>query len=708
MKKNLPTSKSAAHPDAIALAKLVLRKWGVVAFFAGTLLATAAAVLTIWFWEPSYDAKQFVKIRQNREFIAIDDNSNKKMEPKRYLAPVSSEPLLRELLVEEAVIERRPDITIPELKSMIRYEAVGGELYAIICRDQDPQLAAIVAELIANELLNGINDDRQQTLANLRQKIDDKILNAEADVTTLSNKMRDLNAKMMLSEPGDTTRADPTGAIRIKLENDLDVKQANLKLQQVALVRKKEELENVEDNFEEVLVLASVNSSPILSGIDTQIRQLKAERSNSLRLGSGHPSMEAINERLSRAHENREGEYAKLLETARETWVNTEKARLTREIKQIDSYIQTVTSSISSDKNEITQLVSEYRESNDLNFQIKELGWERDRAAESLSFWIDRLSNVSGKQLAEFDVTLFGTDNGSTAVQIPLQPVEQYPFKLLLIACTPAFFLPLALAFLWELKMQRVSHPDQMKGHIPSSLLGEIADLPMRSQTQARMNSKRITRQLRLYEESVDNLSAIMMHIAESQPMVFSVTSASSNEGKTTLSSQLAISSARSNFGRTLLVDADLRSPSLHRLLELPVSPGLTDILSGSATLEEAISETQIDNLDVLPAGKLLTSPRRYFSGDPWHETLALLKDRYDHIVIDTPPVLAASESLAISKECDHALMCILRDVSVTDSVKRAYDRLIAADVNVVGYAFSGVPQTEYAIKYGSYEYNMS
>ena len=52
--------------------------------------------------------------------------------------------------------------------------------------------------------------------------------------------------------------------------------------------------------------------------------------------------------------------------------------------------------------------------------------------------------------------------------------------------------------------------------------------------------------------------------------------------------------------------------------------------------------------------------------------------------------------------------MCVLRDVSVTDSVKRAYQRLTAADVNVVGYAFSGVPQYEYAVKYGSYEYNMS
>jgi capsular exopolysaccharide synthesis family protein len=202
-----------------------------------------------------------------------------------------------------------------------------------------------------------------------------------------------------------------------------------------------------------------------------------------------------------------------------------------------------------------------------------------------------------------------------------------------------------------------------------------------------------------------------MMHIAEKKPMVFSVTSASSNEGKTTLSSQLAISSARSNFGRTLLIDADLRSPSIHRLFDLPMKVGLADALSGETTdigLDDIICNTQIENLDVLAAGKLKSSPRRYFSGPLWHQLLELVRENYDYIVIDTPPVLAASESLAISKECDQTLMCILRDVSVTDSVKRAYERLTAADVNVVGYAFSGVPQYEYAIKYGSYEYNMS
>ena len=89
-----------ASPNVQVLAKLVLRKWSLLAIVSGLVLAAVAAVITIWVWEPSYDAKQYVQIRQNREFIALDNQSNKKMEPKRYLAPVSSEPLLRELLSE--------------------------------------------------------------------------------------------------------------------------------------------------------------------------------------------------------------------------------------------------------------------------------------------------------------------------------------------------------------------------------------------------------------------------------------------------------------------------------------------------------------------------------------------------------------------------------------------------------------------------------
>ena len=681
-----------------------------LAAVSGLVLATVAAVITIWVWEPSYDAKQYVQIRQNREFIALDDQSNKKMEPKRYLAPVTSEPLLRELLSEQAIIERRPSIQIEDLQKMVRYEPIGGELYAIICRDHDPEFAAIVSGMATNELLNEINEDRQQSLETLRQKIDQKILTAQARVNTQSNKMRDLNERRMLSEPGDTTRPDPSGVIRMNRESKLDATKDSLEMLEISLAQKKLSLAQTEEKFDEVVILPVVNSSPILAAIDEQIRMLKEDRAGLIRLGSGHPTVANLNERLVRAQQNRIGERAALMETTKEQWIASTQSKLTQEIKLLEFNIARVKSGIVSDKSEIAQLANEYKETNDLDFEILQIGWERDRAAENLSYWNKELSNVTGKQLADFDVTLFASA-GNIGVPTPIKPVEEYPYRLLAIACVPAFLLPFVLAFLWEHKLQRVSHPEQIQDHISSNLLGEVADLPTRSQSPSRMSSRRITKQLRLYEESVDNLSAIMMHIAESKPMVFSVTSASSNEGKTTLSSQLAISSARSNFGRTLLIDADLRSPSLHRLFELPLKPGLADALSGEIAdirLDEIICNTQIENLDVLAAGKLKSSPRRYFSGHLWHQLLELVRENYDYVVIDTPPVLAASESLAISKECDHTLMCILRDVSVTDSVKRAYERLTAADVNVVGYAFSGVPQYEYAIKYGSYEYNMS
>ena len=710
MKNNTSINKPGASPNVQVLAKLVLRKWSLLAIVSGLVLAAVAAVITIWVWEPTYDAKQFVQIRQNREFIALDNQPNKKMDPKRYLAPISSEPLLRELLSEQAIIERRPSIQIEDLQKMVRYEPIGGELYAIICRDHDPELAAIVAGMATNELLNEINEDRQQSLETLRQKIDEKILTAQARVNALSNKMRDLNARRMLSEPGDTTQADPSGAIRMNRESKLDTTKDSLEMLEISLTQKKLSLEKTEEEFDEIVILPVVNSSPILAAIDEQIRTLKEDRAGLIRLGSGHPTVVNINDRLVRIQQNRIGERAALMETTKEQWIASTQSRLTQEIKVLEFNISRVKSGIVSDQSEIAQLANEFKETNDLDFEILQLGWERDRAAENLSYWNEELSNVSGKQLADFDVTLFALAGG-IGVLTPVKPVEEYPYRLLAIACVPAFLLPFALAFLWEYKLQRVSHPEQIQDHISSNLLGEVADLPTRSQSPSRMSSRRITKQLRLYEESVDNLSAIMMHIAEKKPMVFSVTSASSNEGKTTLSSQLAISSARSNFGRTLLIDADLRSPSIHRLFDLPMKVGLADALSGETTdigLDDIICNTQIENLDVLAAGKLKSSPRRYFSGPLWHQLLELVRENYDYIVIDTPPVLAASESLAISKECDQTLMCILRDVSVTDSVKRAYERLTAADVNVVGYAFSGVPQYEYAIKYGSYEYNMS
>ena len=693
--------------DVNALAKLVLRKWSLLACVTGIILASAAVVITIWLWEPLYDAKQFVQIRQNREFIALEERSNRKFEPKRYLAPITSEPILRELLTEQKIIERRPEVELEDLEKMIRYEPRGGELFAIICRDQDPVMAAIVVELATSELLQEINNDRKQSLETLRKKIEEKILQSQGEVNKINDEMRDLNARRMLSEPGDLTRADPDGTIRMKRETELDNTEDNLEKLKITLLQKQKSLEEIEEKFSEILILPVVNNSPSLTTIDELIKQLKEERSSVIRLGSAHPTVVRINDRLIRAQSNRTSEFQKLLVKMKEDWIASSKAKLTTDINQLEMNIQRLQTEIESDKTEIAQLESEYKETNSLDFEILQLQWERERAAENLSYWNKELSNVSGKQLADFDVTLFGSANNST-VKVPTKPVELYPYRLLAIICLPVFALPFALAFLWELKLQRVSHPEQIRDHIASNLLGEVANLPTRSHSPSRVNSQRITKQLRLYEESVDNLSAIMMHIAESKPMVFSVTSASSNEGKTTLSSQLAISSARSNFGQTLLIDADLRSPSLHRLFDLPMQPGLIDALSESTDLKELIRPTQIENLDVLTAGKLTSSPRRYFSDNSWQQLLTRLQNQYEYIVIDTPPVLAASESLAISKECDHTLMCVLRDVSVADSVRRAYERLIAADVNVVGYAFSGVPQYEYAIKYGSYDYNMS
>ena len=259
--------------------------------------------------------------------------------------------------------------------------------------------------------------------------------------------------------------------------------------------------------------------------------------------------------------------------------------------------------------------------------------------------------------------------------------------------------------FCWSIRFQRVSTPEQIQNQV--ELIGEIADLPARATRPGPLSSKRFTKQLKLYEESVDSLSAMLLLSAEQHPLVYSVTSAASNEGKTTLASQLAICSARSGRKRTLLIDTDLRSPSIHRVFDVPLDGGLGDVLGGKLTLQQAVKESGIEGLDVVTAGRTRGNPRSYFSCDAWSRFLEEARELYEQVIVDTPPVLAASESITVSRECDQTVFCVLRDVSRADSVKRAHERLVSSGVNVIGCAFSGVPQAAYSQRYGSYEYNL-
>jgi Mrp family chromosome partitioning ATPase len=143
-------------------------------------------------------------------------------------------------------------------------------------------------------------------------------------------------------------------------------------------------------------------------------------------------------------------------------------------------------------------------------------------------------------------------------------------------------------------------------------------------------------------------------------------------------------------------------------MFDAKLTPGLAEVLDGKVELDESISPSGHDNVDVLAAGKRQRNPHELFGNGELKALITEARQAYHYVVIDTPPVLSASESLVLSKLADVALICVRRGHSRIDQVRTVHDRLLRAGAHPVGATLIGVPVRDYAYRYGSYGYNQS
>lgn len=280
------------------------------------------------------------------------------------------------------------------------------------------------------------------------------------------------------------------------------------------------------------------------------------------------------------------------------------------------------------------------------------------------------------------------------------EPVRKLPLTELGATTLASFLLPLGFAFLWESSVRRINSVEQLESKTHVDVIGEVSRLPARQGGRARA----LGHELGLFEESIDSLrTSLLLSNEEQEIQVISVCSAVSGEGKTSVSSQLAVSIARATGQPVLLVDGDMRAPDIHQIFEVPLSPGLTDVLDGKSSLEESINRSWSEHVHLLPAGELDKSPHKLLGTPTFRALLDEARLWYRYIVVDTPPVLAASESLVIAKHADGTIVCAMRDFSRENHVRLAHARLKATGAGVIGTVLNGVPVRSYASRYGSY-----
>lgn len=194
-----------------------------------------------------------------------------------------------------------------------------------------------------------------------------------------------------------------------------------------------------------------------------------------------------------------------------------------------------------------------------------------------------------------------------------------------------------------------------------------------------------------LLSASVDGVRTALLHSAQTDgTRVVLVTSAGDREGRTTLASQLAASIARAGK-RTLLIDADLRSPTIHRLFDLPLDPGVCEVLRGDAELDDVIRPTRAAGLWMIAAGQCCQESVQLLAHEAMQAIFDRLRPDFDFIIIDGAPVLALPDSLLIGQHTDAAILSVMRDVSQLPKVYEAAERLRSVGIRVFGTVVHGM-----------------
>ena len=169
---------------------------------------------------------------------------------------------------------------------------------------------------------------------------------------------------------------------------------------------------------------------------------------------------------------------------------------------------------------------------------------------------------------------------------------------------------------------------------------------------------------------------------------VLLVTSPGNGDGKSVTAANLALTMAQEFNRRVVLLDADLRQPSLHGLLGLPQTPGLADVLAGTATLEEVIVELPDYRLSVVPAGLPPEHPAEMLGSVSMRRTMEALRARFDRVLVDVPPVLPLADVGVIAPFTDGTVMVVRAGLTPKPQIERA---LAAFDADrIVGLVLNG------------------
>lgn len=621
--------------------------------------------------------------------------------------------------LDDGAIEQFPLVTGPEeeelstdeiadkLSGRVSFSVLSSDaLLEISATSEVPEEAALIANLYAEAYRNYARETSRENVAAARKFLEDQVAKRRAEVQQLENEWENFvrnHDVVTLGEDGDRLVEEYTGleSERDQLLFEIEQERGSLEVLRQRVSDLQESLSGQVSNEQ---TIASLNRE--IEAIDERIAELKAEAEpyyiNNPELRGNEdqvPELAELQERIEGYQERKEELTQELIdETSRQSETMGEEGSLAalRELRQEIAEKEMQIQQMEEQVGRLNERIQAYED--DLE-EIPRQTIERQQ----LERQIDQAQDFHRTVAEELRSTIIAEESELGYVKqvrsagVPLMPVSPDYRKNILLGLLLGLGLGVGLVFIREAMNKQLNDPEDVQD-IGHSLIGVIPQMDQEVKSvfdgketvevEGKKVSTRLFPLLEPWSPISENYRLVRTNLQHARdgrpPKVLLITSPEMAEGKTLTSVNIAITMAQSGR-RTVLVDADMRQPSTHTLLDINRGPGLADFLDARTDSVEEIAVTGVKNLHIIPAGRTETPPAEALDGDRMKTLLEHLKNSYDVVIVDSPPVLAVTDPVILAPKCDATLLVVSARQTDIRAIQSTEETLEAVGVSVAG-----------------------
>ena len=726
-----PKQNSMESDDAIDLLSLwrVIKKykWTVLAFF--LLITCTTAILTL-LMRPIYTATALIEVKPDRgSMVKFQNIETETVDTTQFLETQAN--IMMSKAVAEAVISKLDLESDPEINGNLRQRGIGSGIkqffgYFLNLKADEINEIEVVDDGLVKESqrlnnftermsvkpvkqsylfkvsFNSFNPHLSADVANtavdefVRLNVDRRINSSSGAKSFLQREIEKVQAKLESSEKELTEYARDNQIVDVEDKNNiLNTRLSDISSQITVVANERVAAESLYEQAQTSEKLDSISlvlANKLVQDYKSEQAILQAEYFKLSRIFKpAYPKLVQLR--------SQQDELDKL--------INAETLRIVEGIKknyeQLQEKERKLEIALSNQKQQILNL-----QDRSIQYNILKRQWETNK--ELYTGLLERIKEVgvaAGMELNNISIV--------DKARVPINHSKPDLKFNLTLASALGLFGGIALAFLLNLLNNTVRTVEEFENltHLPC-----LGVLPMGQQSvksKKEKQSKQLPQEameLIVMQNKTDSLSeafrsirtSLMFSSAQGVPKSLQITSSGPSEGKTTVSCNLA-SVLSANGSKVLLIDCDLRKPRVHKVFKIPSAPGLTDMLINGFD-NSKVHKLSDQEVYVMPSGVLPPNPAELLGSNEMSELIAAATEQYDHVILDSAPVLGIADSVVMTTKVDGVIFVSKYGEANKENLKQTVKRLRMVRAPILGGILNGIDQQsdEYD-NYGRYYY---